>query len=45
MCIGDERFVNLQVSIKDTGYGISEEGLEKLFVDFGKLDENSSKNR
>jgi signal transduction histidine kinase len=28
----------------DTGIGISEEGLEKLFIDFGKLDENSKRN-
>jgi signal transduction histidine kinase len=42
--LGDERFVNLQISVKDTGLGISEQGIDKLFVDFGKLDENSSKN-
>ena len=40
--IGDERFVKLQISVIDNGVGISEEGITKLFVDFGKLDKNSS---
>jgi len=29
----------------DTGIGISEEGLSKLFIDFGKLDENAHRNK
>lgn len=41
---GDKRFVQLQLSIIDTGIGISEEGLKKLFMDFSKLDENSKRN-
>ena len=41
---GDKRFVQLQLSIIDTGIGISEAGLEKLFMDFSKLDENSKRN-
>lgn len=28
----------------DTGIGITEEGLKKLFIDFSKLDENSKRN-
>ena len=28
----------------DTGIGITEEGLKGLFIDFGKLDENSKRN-
>ena len=28
----------------DTGIGISKKGLENLFIDFGKLDENSKRN-
>lgn len=34
----------MQLSIIDSGIGISEEGLKKLFIDFGKLDENSKRN-
>ena len=38
-------WVQLQISVIDTGIGISEEGKKKLFIDFGKLDENSMRNR
>ena len=41
---GEERFIQLQMSIIDTGIGISEEGCKKLFIDFSKLDENSKRN-
>ena len=37
--------MKIEVSVIDTGNGISEEGLEKLFLDFGKLTENSNQNR
>ena len=37
--------VSFQISIIDSGGGISEEGIQNLFMDFNKLDENSSKNR
>ena len=40
--VGQERDIKLQISIIDTGNGISEEGLKNLFLDFGKLEENSS---
>ena len=40
-----ELYLVLQISVIDTGIGISEEGLKKLFVDFGKLQENSKRNR
>jgi signal transduction histidine kinase len=40
----EERFVQLQLSVIDTGIGISEEGLNKLFIDFSKLDESSKRN-
>lgn len=43
--IGQEKWVNFQISIIDTGIGISEQGLKNLFIDFGKLDESSSRNR
>ena len=29
----------------DNGVGISEAGLKNLFLDFGKLDENSARNK
>ena len=40
--VGQERDIKLQISIIDTGNGISEDGLKNLFLDFGKLEENSS---
>lgn len=41
---GAEFFINLQIIIADNGCGISPEGQKKLFVDFGKLEENSKSN-
>ena len=35
----------MKISIIDTGIGISEEGINKLFVDFGKLNESSERNK
>ena len=35
----------MKVSFVDTGVGISPEGIENLFVDFGKLGENSERNK
>ena len=32
-----EKFVSFQIIIKDTGLGISKEGLKQLFMEFGKL--------
>ena len=43
--VGQVRDIKLQISIIDTGNGISEEGLKNLFLDFGRLEENSSQNR
>jgi len=40
-----EMYISLQLSILDTGVGISQEGLSNLFIDFGKLEEGSSRNR
>jgi signal transduction histidine kinase len=42
---GQERFVNIQIRVIDTGVGMSEEGVKKLFIDFNKLDENSQRNK
>ena len=35
----------MKISVIDTGIGISKEGLKKLFIDFGKLDESQTRNR
>jgi len=35
----------LNISIIDNGIGISQEGISKLFLDFGKLDENANLNK
>ena len=40
-----KKFINFEINILDTGIGISKEGIEKLFVNFGKLSENSSQNK
>ena len=42
---GQERYLKLKLSVIDTGVGISDEGLKKLFIDFSKLDENSKRNQ
>ena len=39
-----EKYLSLQLSVIDTGIGISKEGLKKLFIDFGKLKENENQN-
>ena len=39
------KYVDLTIKIIDSGAGISKEGLTKLFLCFGKLDENSHLNR
>lgn len=41
----ENHYINLQVSIIDNGIGISEEGLKSLFIDFSRLEENSSRNK
>lgn len=37
--------MNIEISVIDTGVGMSEEGVKKLFIDFNKLDENSQRNK
>jgi len=37
--------LNLQIKIIDSGIGISEEGIKKLFLNFGKLQENQNRNK
>ena len=38
---GQECFISFSLSIQDTGIGISKQGLDNLFINFGKLNENS----
>ena len=33
-------FINFVIKIVDHGYGISDEGIQKLFINFSKLKEN-----
>ena len=33
-------FLNFEISVRDYGFGMSQETLEKLFIDFTKIDEN-----
>ena len=35
----------MQLAIRDTGIGISQENLGNLFMDFGKLDDKEGRNR
>ena len=35
----------MQITISDTGTGISGDGMKNLFIDFGKLGENESRNK
>jgi signal transduction histidine kinase len=39
-----ETFVKFKLEIIDTGVGISKENLDKLFIDFNKLDEHLDMN-
>jgi len=36
--------VNYSISVKDSGQGISDEGIKKLFLDFSKLDDKQNNN-
>ena len=40
-----ERFISYEINVIDTGGGISEEGMKKLFSNFGTLDENKKQNK
>ena len=42
--MNDKRYLKIRLDISDTGCGIKEENLSKLFMDFGKLDEHSKIN-
>lgn len=39
-----EKYIKFEVLIKDTGVGISPEGLAKLFMNFNKLEEHAAEN-
>lgn len=39
-----EQYIKFNLEISDTGCGIKKENLDKLFMDFGKLDEHSKIN-
>lgn len=40
-----EKYISLQMSVIDTGIGMSAEGLKNLFIDFGRLSENEGRNK
>ena len=39
-----KQYIKIKLEISDTGCGIKKENLDKLFMDFGKLDEHSKIN-
>ena len=39
-----KNFISIEIRIADNGQGISKEGLEKLFINFNKLDEHTNSN-
>lgn len=40
----EERFIKFRIDIIDTGVGIEDDNLDKLFLDFSKLDEHENIN-
>ena len=42
-CFIDE-FIKFEIRIEDTGVGISPENMDRLFINFGKLDEHDKMN-
>ena len=42
--IDEEKYIKFKIEIEDQGTGISEENINKLFIEFGKLEENASMN-
>ncbi len=40
----EEKTINLCISVKDTGIGIAEKNLDKLFVSFARVDEDKHRN-
>ena len=43
--IGNEKFVHLQITVRDSGIGIKKEHLNDLFMDFGKLSDDEGRNK
>ena len=43
--IGKEKFVHLQITVRDNGIGIKRDQLKHLFMDFGKLDDEEGRNK
>ena len=43
--IGKEKFIHLQITVRDTGIGIKKEDLKHLFMDFGKLNDDEGRNK
>ena len=41
----EKKFLHLQIVIRDTGIGISQENLGNLFMDFGMLEDKEGRNK
>ena len=40
-----ESYISLRLIVKDTGVGMTEQGVKSLFIDFGRLAENENMNK
>lgn len=40
----NQYYIDFEIKIVDSGYGISKENMKKIFLNFGKLDEHSKVN-
>jgi two-component system sensor histidine kinase ChiS len=38
-------FISFDIIVQDYGYGMSQESVSKLFIDFNTIEENASHNR
>jgi signal transduction histidine kinase len=40
----EKQYIDLRITVSDNGVGISPDGIEKLFIDFGKLEDTNGRN-
>jgi signal transduction histidine kinase len=40
----EKQYIDLKITVSDNGSGITPDGLKKLFIDFGKLEDTNGRN-